>query len=860
MFFSSTRTMGTHFNVEHDSQQSLLATYADYGQSWPQDGTQDNYSSISAPLWLQDPVDRTQGGTYTVFNYKAQENPDYNQYKRSKSIQIGNGLLIANSPYTGAAGNIDGRLDIFGLNGQFRRTLLPYDASSSFTNAKRGSWAIGQGLIVGGNQDDVSERGRCDLYNLNGEKLGQVQVGWEFYDHFGWSVAINENRIVMGAPGAHDPNPSFGGKAHGRGSIMIFEYGGGGRSANLGRAQDVYMLAHIYNYDDGYTPTSSTEGCYAMMGHDVAIGCGRIVAGAPGYRTAAGNGYQTGAIYIFDLNGVKITKIIGGTSANKTEAQANGGGVANNNVYTTSQVFGNTFGMCVDIGHNMIVVGDPNAFNQKGAVYVYDLNGNYIGYRKGAAAGDHLGMSVAIGDGRIVAGAPQTLFPDTVSTNNGAGYVEVLRLPTIYQTDSDANGSLVLETTLYPWTYAPNGGGYGQCVAIGEGKIAVSDPSRIKNVPGVSPSPYHGAVYLYDTYKINSHEKFAFNLGMDTDMGKYNENRLDDSASYTNRSGSFTLRGMLPGVRASELVEPGGSIFIDSNSFVYSDDSTQPGLLIDTDNITITNAGIIMGRGGNGGSEWLGDSNGRDGSPAIKIQPWVSGTTIINRPGAVIAGGGGGGSGKAGGGGAGGGHGGVYSIMMDALDSNADGVVPMTVSGDNYTQSIAGESLRGIDTSGVSLSGLPYARGFDGWAVKQGNPTNPSSPRALGGEGGGAGGYRYASGGTSILDATQNIWGSGGWGGRDVSNISNTTSVCNSGTYGHGGGIGSATGTGGNGCGSLGYWNGGGGGYGQAGAASNSWASGSYTSSGGASIEGTSFLIDSGTMYGVHTDTTDISY
>jgi hypothetical protein len=849
MFFSSTRTMGTHFNVEHDSQQSLLATYADYGQAWPQPGTQDTYSSISSNMWLQDPVDRTQGGTYNSYNFRAQENPDYNQYKRSKSIQIGNGLIIANSPYTAAAGNVDGRACVFGIDGQFRRILLPYDNASGFTNALRGSWTIGQGVIIGGNQDNTAERGRMDLYNLNGERMQTVQRGRSFYDHWGWSVAIGDSRIVWGAPGRNTLGSGFGGDAHGPGAIAIFDYAGSGRNNYMDQYQ-TYYIAQIENNDQGYIPANSTEGVYAMMGHDVAVGCGRIVAGAPGYRTAAGNGYQTGAIYIFDLNGVKITKIIGGTSANKTEAQAAGGGVANNNVYTSSQIFGNTFGMCVDIGHNMIVVGDPNAFNQKGAVYVYDLNGNYIGYRKGTTAGDLLGMSVAIGEGRIIAGAPQTHFPGPSVGSSSSGYVEVLRLPSIYQTDSDANGSLTLETTLTPNINYTNGG-FGQCVAIGEGKIAVSYPAGVKAVTGVSPSPRHGSIHLFDTYKMNTHEDFALNLGMKTDMGLYNENRLDDSASYTNRSGSFTLTGYISNARASELVEPGGSIFIDSASFLYSDDSTQPGLLIDTDNITVTNAGVIMGRGGNGGSEYLGDSNGRDGGPAIKIEPWVTGTTIINRPGGYIAGGGGGGSGKAGGGGAGGGHGGVYNIMMDGLDSNDD-VVPLTISGVDDTYSIAGEALRGYGTGWPNEGILPYSKGFSGWAVKQGNPSIPAYPRALGGDGGGAGGYFYS-------DGTNNIWGSAGWGGRDVSNISDTGYICNAGTHGYGGAEGKATTAGGTGC-SAGYWNGGGGGYGQAGSASNSWASGSYTSSGGASIEGTSFLIDSGTMYGVHTDTTDISY
>ena len=105
-------------------------------------------------------------------------------------------------------------------------------------------------------------------------------------------------------------------------------------------------------------------------------------------------------------------------------------------------------------------------------------------------------------------------------------------------------------------------------------------------------------------------------------------------------------------IKTSDFLNGGGTLIVPANFWVWSDDTSKAGLIIDTANAIIENSGKIIGKGG--------ANNGTDGGDAISIT--ASGVTIINYLGAYIAGGGGGGGqgrNGLGGGGAGGGNGGT---------------------------------------------------------------------------------------------------------------------------------------------------------------------------------------------------------
>ncbi len=192
---------------------------------------------------------------------------------------------------------------------------------------------------------------------------------------FGWSLAINEQVFVVGAPGNSDPETSFPGEAY------VFDI-------NTGIAFELL--------------TADTPDPASQFGWDIAIDGNTVIVGAP-TDDAAGN--DAGAVYVFNaLTGDQLTRI---TSPNPaTEEQ---------------------FGYSVDIKDNLIAIG-ANQSNYttlgSGAVYVYDATTFELIAEvspDSLAEGSAFGSSVAI-DGESLAVGAQTRI--TISpTNMGSAYL-----------------------------------------------------------------------------------------------------------------------------------------------------------------------------------------------------------------------------------------------------------------------------------------------------------------------------------------------------------------------------------------------------------------------------------------------------
>ena len=241
---------------------------------------------------------------------------------------------------------------------------------------------------------------------------------------------------------------------------------------------------------------------------------------------------------------------------------------------------------------------------------------------------------------------------------------------------------------------------------------------------------------------------------------------------------------------------------ISSGVYLWSDDTANPGLLINIANCTISNNGNIIGKGGGAGVA---------GGPAISVTE--AGVVITNNSGAYIAGGGGGGGqgyGQVtdgtitwtcgGGGGAGGGNGGS-GFWYNSRNSTSASTQGDTSGG---TIGLAGSTPAALNS--FTGSGTTYAS----LATGQG-----------GGSGGGGG-----------LQANQTM-SSGGGGGRILPGVGGSVNA----SGGSAGAVGSASGSHG----------GGGGGWGAAGGSGSGGAGGA----GGAAISGTSpTLTNSGTIYG----------
>ena len=270
-------------------------------------------------------------------------------------------------------------------------------------------------------------------------------------------------------------------------------------------------------------------------------------------------------------------------------------------------------------------------------------------------------------------------------------------------------------------------------------------------------------------------------------------------------------------ITVSNFISAGQTLLIPTNLYVWSDDVNTAALTIDI-SCTIINQGIIMGRGGNGGSaQHSNNTAGQDGGTGIKINSGVSGVTITNAGGFIYGGGGGGGTGEnstlggGGGGGAGGGKGGRGAIETtqtagglpsysgsssskslggvggdnggSGASSNANNTSTDGGSGGGGGRKIAGGGVVANQAFAPNSSGSYFLRGTGGTGMNYGQTGGSGySPisSAFNGFivcGGGGGGYG-ASGGTGSTGSTNT---SGGSGGKAIDDSGQSYTLSNSG-------------------------------------------------------------------------------
>lgn len=202
---------------------------------------------------------------------------------------------------------------------------------------------------------------------------------------------------------------------------------------------------------------------------------------------------------------------------------------------------------------------------------------------------------------------------------------------------------------------------------------------------------------------------------------------------------------------------------IASGVYVWSDNTSNPGLLINVANCFITNNGFIIGRGGNGANA---GGNGQAGGPAINVT--TSGVAITNASGAYIAGGGGGGN-----------------SVQDNVDSDrvgGGGGAGGGRSGSGYTDGgFAGGAIGQVGNTGIGFGG--------------GTASTPGHHQGFGqsitSQDGGAGsGYTGCSAGRNPGGAIAGTQGTGGdikggnggfWGQAGVANTGRSATAAGAG-------------------------------------------------------------------------------
>ncbi len=247
-------------------------------------------------------------------------------------------------------------------------------------------------------------------------------------------------------------------------------------------------------------------------------------------------------------------------------------------------------------------------------------------------------------------------------------------------------------------------------------------------------------------------------------------------------------------------------ILVEGQKYLWSDDTSKPGLTIDgawPNGLELINHGKIMGRGGDGGS--YGDTrhrskpkppgggyfSGWNGGDAIKIQ--TTSSITINNKNAIGGGGGGGAAGTTGdfgggGGGAGGGKGGNGSRggSSSSYERGGDGgnIGRKGKNGQNSVVSSNGKRLYGDGgeaggggSGGYKRSGNdPHGGGGGGGRILRDQGLTSDGGR--GGESGGGDGGSNGNNGENVSSREGSRWGNaGGGGGWGANGGKNTSSI-----------------------------------------------------------------------------------
>jgi hypothetical protein len=273
---------------------------------------------------------------------------------------------------------------------EVQKVLPPNDASSPIGGqSDRLGWSVavdGDILVAGAPESDVngSGSGAAFVYEkIGGEWTFVAQIiadDGSVEADFGWSLDISGLRMAIGAPG---DNP---GNMVAAGSVYIFERLGGNWTQTAKIISD--------------SPTSSDR-----FGYSVSLAGDRVLIGTP-EDDDSGNG--SGSAYIFEYS--------------------NGSWTQGTKLVASDGASGDNLGLSVSLSDSVAVCGaylQEAGGTNRGAVYVYELdNGDWTQSQKLTAPdggdGDRLGASVSVHGNFIASGA---IEDDDGGVNAGAVYL-----------------------------------------------------------------------------------------------------------------------------------------------------------------------------------------------------------------------------------------------------------------------------------------------------------------------------------------------------------------------------------------------------------------------------------------------------
>ena len=334
-----------------------------------------------------------------------------------RAVAVSGGTAAVGAFHAEPNGSNSGSAALFdSFTGGWLLTLLPTDgtANDQFGNAI----AVDGGLVaVSAFSDQVNGETTGSAYVFEVSNGAQVvklfAKDGATNDQFGWSIAIDNGIVAVGAVG----NSEHGEHA---GAVYLFD------------AQTGKQLAKL-------SPDDADAG--DLFGYSVSISKGTVVVGAP---FNSDNGHNSGSAYLFNIaSGKQFAKLLPSDGqaddrfgisvavsdgliaigADGDDDNGDNSGSAYLFSTTTGSVLakivaqdgasGDLFGSSIDTDGRLVAVGAPGGdvgASQSGSAYLFNASLGASQILKLVASdgqnGDFLGTSISVDDGIIVVGSP----------------------------------------------------------------------------------------------------------------------------------------------------------------------------------------------------------------------------------------------------------------------------------------------------------------------------------------------------------------------------------------------------------------------------------------------------------------------
>lgn len=386
---------------------------------------------------------QAQASVSTVLEFESPNSSNDDKYGRAVSVDGDVAVIYAKEP------NDDGSLYVYRLNGlnwQYEATLTaPNSVNGNYFG--RSVCVVGDTIVAGAPQCS-SNRGAVCVFECNETQWGDPNIltasDTNAGDYFGWSVDFDGNKIVAGAiydddqkggayvfsrdgsgwsedqkltasdgNGTPDRSPygdHFGYSVAIEGNTIVV----GAQADDCGGSfNDFYGSSYIFKYSGGTwsedTKIEASDGQdHDFFGHSVCLYNNTIVVGA--HERDSGGEDKSGAVYVYEPNGASWDETI----------------LEDPNPDSYARL-----GCDVEIDGDRIIAGAYRTGTKAGAALLFERDGSSWSEGERLASSipasyDEFGYSVSIDGNNVLVGAP-----NYYSSNHGKAYMLKLLEPVI---------------------------------------------------------------------------------------------------------------------------------------------------------------------------------------------------------------------------------------------------------------------------------------------------------------------------------------------------------------------------------------------------------------------------------------------